>query len=131
MIEIETELDIARIMAQRIDIHFSEWTSTKTGRVKFYNILKPELQTYKKTNYYVFEGEFTEQAKWSSLSKGITAHFWITQQCFERAINRHVKFNTLRKDMNKVQIIFDLHRTKKKFLEMKNVIIHKWGEAEA
>ena len=115
----ERTLDIERLKQISPDIYFSEWKINKSARIKLYDILIPERITYKETKYYVFDGCFVKD-NYLHIEPNMTCRIWITEQCFETEIIRHIDFLKITKETCIIEVEFDLLRLTDRRIKMMN-----------
>jgi hypothetical protein len=115
----EIKLDINKLKQISPEIRFNEWKINKWEIVTFYNLLAPEIKHYEKTVYYLFSGCFETENKIGVVPK-IECKFWITQQCFETEIIRHIDFTKI--NTNCIVATFTMARINNKKIKIKNMI---------
>lgn len=102
---------------------FSEWQNKPRTRVYLKNFTNPDVDQYKKTKYYIFDGYFVEPNRFNIEPKK-WAKLWFSKACFDIQIIRLFDFNT-----SKHQDIFDIEvdvlRPSQRILTLSNLeVIH-------
>ena len=112
-------LNIDELKEKIPEIFFSEWDK-KWNKIRLLNAENPRISTLDSTIYYVFRGNFESKQNFTDMSQNIHCLFWISKQCFDKEIIRHIDFWKIDKNCA-MDISFDMKRTSQRKIHIKNL----------